>query len=116
MPAFKVGDRVKMGQALGPTGNSGIPGGKRSRRTAIHFAVWFSALPGFVALPAKIIPVEGYWMDPNALYRKKPPFDSHAMKALPPAEKKVPISVMLEDGTTVPADTKIVWPYACKRR
>lgn len=122
MPKFKPGDRVKMGQPLGPTGNTGIQfagGGKRGnkyRRDAIHFAVWFSAKPEFVALRAKIIPVEGYWMDPNALYRKRPPFDSHAMKALPPEQKTVPISVMLEDGTTVPADTKIVWPYACKRR
>lgn len=120
MPKFKLGDRVKMGQPLGPTGNSGITGGGRAanktRRDAIHFAVWFSDKPGFVAMRAKIIPVEGYWMDPNALYRKKPPFDSHAMKALPSEEKKVPISVMLEDGTTVPADTKIVWPYTCKGR
>ncbi len=123
MPTIKVGERVKMGQPLGPTGNSGIQGalskpnrGQKARRDAIHFAVWFSTSPNFVALRVKIVPVDGYWMDPNALYRKKPPFDSHAMKALPPEEKKVPISVMLEDGTTVPPDTKIIWPYACKRR
>ena len=47
-------------------------------------------------------------MDPNTLYRNKSPFDSYSMKALPEAEKRVPISVMLEDGQTIPADTKIV--------
>lgn len=122
----RVGQRVRMGEPLGPTGNSGImaPGlanrkGARmgkERRPAIHFGAWFSAKPEYVALQQRLIPVDGHWMDPNALYRKRPPFDSHAMKALPPEEKKVPVSVILEDGTTVPPDTKIIWPYACKRR
>jgi murein DD-endopeptidase MepM/ murein hydrolase activator NlpD len=115
MPEVEVGDRVKMGQILGPTGNSGRAGGRRERRPAIHFAVWYSESPQYVALQHKIIPIEGQWMDPNALYRKKIPVDSYSLKDLPEQEKKVPISVMLEDGTTIPTDTKVVWPYFCKR-
>ena len=38
------------------------------------------------------------------------------MKALPDADKRVAIPVMLEDGGTLPADAKMVWPYACARR
>lgn len=38
------------------------------------------------------------------------------MKALPEAEKQVPISIMFDNGETIPANTKIVWPYACMRR
>jgi hypothetical protein len=51
-----------------------------------------------------------------ALYRKKPPLDSKAMKALPDAEKQIRISVMLDTGEVIPADSKIVWPYFCTRR
>jgi murein DD-endopeptidase MepM/ murein hydrolase activator NlpD len=120
MPEIEVGQRVRMGQVLGPTGNSGRgrKAGMQSmrRRPAIHFAVWFSTSPDFVALRNKIIPVDGWWMDPNALYRKAPPFDSDAMKALPEAEKQVLIPVMLADGATVPADTRLIWPYTCTRQ
>ncbi len=121
MPAQEVGQRVRMGDVLGPTGNSGITSGRakragRERRPAIHFAVWFSTNPNYVDLRGRIIPVDGRWMDPNALFRKQLPFDSHSMKALPKAEKKVPISVMVDDGELVPANTKIIWPYPCKRK
>ena len=118
MPEHEVGQHVRIGEVLGPTGNSGIDRtGQQSthRRLAIHFTVWYSANPLYFAGRRKIIPVDGQWMDPNALYRNKSPFDSYSMKALPEAEKRVPISVMLEDGQTIPADTKIVWPYTCAR-
>jgi hypothetical protein len=63
-----------------------------------------------------IIPAEGKWMDPNAMFRNNPPFDSKSLKALPTEEKDIPISVMFEDGSTIPAETKIVWPYTCEHR
>lgn len=120
MPDLKLGQRVKMGEELGPTGNSGR-GRKagvqsRKRRPAIHFAVAFTDSPLFVNLRHRVIvPVDGFWMDPNALYRGKPPFDSASMKALPGDEKRVPIPVMLDDGTVIPADTKLLWPYTCSK-
>jgi murein DD-endopeptidase MepM/ murein hydrolase activator NlpD len=115
LPAVEVGDRVKMGQKLGSTGNSGLKSDKR--RPAIHFAVWYSTRPQYVIASnhMNVIPVDGWWMDPNALYRGKQPFDSATLKALPEAEKQVQIPVMLEDGTTVPAATRIIWPYACEK-
>lgn len=117
MPDVNVGDRVRMGQNLGPTGNSGYqrPDAKRARRPAIHFAVWFSNDPGFAVDFNDIIPVEGKWMDPSALYRNRGPYDSAALKALPDDEKDVDIPVVVEGGEIVPADTKLVWPYACSK-
>lgn len=118
MPDFRLGDKVKMGQVLGPTGNSGIGrNGQQSqkRRPAIHFAVWNSKSPDYALTRGKLIPVNGRWMDPNALYRAKEPFDSDKLRDLPATEKKVPIPVMLEDGTTVPAGARMVWPYTCWR-
>ncbi len=119
LPSVNVGDRVRMGQNLGPTGNSGYQKGvkavKNPRRPAIHFAVWFSESPNYAIDRNKMIPVKGRWMDPNALYRKLPPFDTDSLVALPDTEKKVAIPVMVEGGETVPADTKMIWPYACRR-
>ena len=120
MPTLAVGQRLDMGEILGPTGNSGISPrtGEQSerRRPAIHFAVFYSTSEQYVALRNKIIPVNGQWMDPVALFRKKLPLDSYAMKALPEEEQQVPISIMLDDGEAFPANTKIVWPYTCTRR
>lgn len=117
MPKKQVGDRVTMGEILGPTGNSGIGrSGKQSnrRRPAIHFAVWFSAHPEFaIASRGKLLPLKGLWMDPNALYRKEPPFDSQSLLNLPKDQKKVPIPVMTPDGKHFPTGTKLVWPYFC---
>ena len=120
LPKQEVGQRVGMGEVLGPTGNSGINvrTGRQSetRRPAIHFAVFFNTSGKYAVHRDKIIPAEGLWMDPNAMFRKKPPFDSKSLKALPRKKKKIPISVMFEDGTTYPANTKIVWPYTCEHR
>ena len=120
MPKQQVGQRVRMGEVLGPTGNSGISvrtgEQSRRRRPAIHFGVFYSTSEKYFAGRRRIIPVDGHWMDPNALYRNKLPLDSHAMKALPEAEKQVAISYMLEDGRVFPAGAKFIWPYRCKRR
>ena len=120
MPTLNVGDRVRMGQKLGPTGNSGIqpnlgPRGS-ARRPAIHFAAWFTGDPRYVAASRAVIPVAGEWMDPNALYRGKPPFDSASLKALPSEQKRVPIAVMLDTGEVIPAGARVIWPYTCSRR
>lgn len=119
MPAVQVGQRVRMGEPLGPTGNSGISpfsGRKgKERRPAIHFAAWFSTSQNFAVTDRDVVPADAQWMDPNALYRSLPPFDSETLKALLSEEKAVPIPVLLEDGTTSPAGTKLIWPYTCSR-
>jgi murein DD-endopeptidase MepM/ murein hydrolase activator NlpD len=118
MPALDIGQRVRMGESLCPTGNTGILPriAKRQRRPAIHFAVFYSTSESFADFRSTIIPADGYWMDPVALFRNKLPVDSASMKTLPEAEKRVPIAVMFDNGETFPVNTKIVWPYACTRR
>ncbi|MDP6558924.1 MAG: M23 family metallopeptidase [Candidatus Binatia bacterium] len=122
MPKQAIGQRVCMGEVLGPTGNSGLhprKGGQHeNRRPAIHFAVFYSTSELFVErrrYREMIIPVNFQWMDPVALFRKKLPLDSHSMKALPEEEKRVPISIMLDNGQLFPPNTKIIWPYTCRR-
>jgi hypothetical protein len=116
MPKLKVGQRVRMGEVLGPTGNSGIGrSGKQSkrRRPAIHFGVFYSRSDKYAVIRDRVIPESAQWMDPLALFRNKPPLDSKRMKALPKTEKQVPISVVYKSGEVSPPDAKVVWPYRC---
>jgi murein DD-endopeptidase MepM/ murein hydrolase activator NlpD len=120
MPDLQIGQRVAMGQIIGPTGNSGISGrgGGQSttRRPAIHLATFQADGPTYGEVNNTIVPVNGRWLDPFAFYRGEPPFDSEAVKALPEAQKGVPVAVILTDGTVRPAGAKRIWPYACERQ
>jgi hypothetical protein len=120
MPAHVIGQRVRRGEVIGLTGSTGIDASSKAesthRRPAIHFAVWFSLQREFAEEDGVIIPVKSQWMDPNAIYRDGPPYDSKSLKTLPDGEKSVSIPVMFIDGTTQPADTKLIWPYTCARQ
>ena len=80
MPEQKIGQRVKMGEILGPKGNSGVSGKSRQkssfRRPAIHFTTFYSESPKYAIYEETVIPVDGRWMDPNAIYRQQMPLDS----------------------------------------
>jgi hypothetical protein len=78
--------------------------------------VFYSTSDKYAITRDRVIPANAHWMDPVALFRNKLPLDSKAMKALPEAEKQIPISVMLDSGVVIPANSKIVWPYLCNRR
>ncbi|MGJ3258121.1 MAG: peptidoglycan DD-metalloendopeptidase family protein [Rhodospirillales bacterium] len=115
---LKPGQRVRMGDIIGPTGNSGtMPQATKAgatRRPAIHFAIWYSDKPGYAIDPqGNVIPVDGWWMDPTAVYRLTPPFDSKTMEALPEGDKWIGVPVMVEGGGQLPAGTRLIWPYAC---
>lgn len=111
MPTLKIGQRVRMGEPLGPTGKTGVPG--RRRQEHLHLGVYFSKSEKYVGLRHRFIPLEGHYADPVALMRRQMPLDSHSMKALPETEKGVRIPYKLTTGEIFPPDTKIIWPYAC---
>lgn len=64
----------------------------------------------------EVLNVDGNWMDPIALYRRVLPFDSALLKTLPESEKKVSVSVMLEDGIIILAGVKAIWHYVCTQQ
>ena len=118
MPVHEIGQLVSKGEFLGPTGNTGISHktGKQSetRRPAVHFGVIYNETGNYGVLKdIAIIPEEGYWMDPNAFFLIDHPFDTASLAALPERNKEVSIPVMLEDGTTIPSETRTMWPYKC---
>lgn len=113
MPEVRIGQTVRMGQFLGPTGNSGR--GSEQRRPAIHFAVMYSASSQFALGETLLIPEDGFWMDPIAFYRTSRPYDSASLRSLPKGGKSVPIPVAFGDGSVSSEGTLRIWPYACQR-
>jgi hypothetical protein len=58
--------------------------------------------------------MEGYFIDPVALFHGGMPIDTHAMRALPDSERRVRIAYKLTTGEIVPPNAKIIWPFACR--
>jgi hypothetical protein len=118
LPPQLVGQRVRMGEIIGLTGNTGVRPSQQSeksfRRPGIHYAVYYAQSRRFAVRDDYVIPHRPRWMDPMALYRGKEPYASQALALLPDDEKRVTVPVMLLDGRTVPASTRLIWPYACR--
>ncbi len=123
MPKLAIGQRLKMGEVIGETGNTGVQGCElkgipcmRPRRPVTHFDILYSTNKKYYDTGTVLIPFDVHWMDPTALYRKQPPFDSFSMRALADSDKKVSISYLLNNGQLYPPDTKMIWPYSCSKR
>jgi murein DD-endopeptidase MepM/ murein hydrolase activator NlpD len=112
MPELQIGQQVRMGEPLGPTGKTGVK--SSSREDHLHVEVLYSTSDRYVATRHGIIPVDGHYADVVALMRARMPLDTNAMRALPDAERRVTIPHRLTRGVTVPADARIIWPYACE--
>jgi len=134
MPDLKIGQRINMGDVIGQTSNTGMSGrqarakhgssGRKERsgsftkirRNALHLGAIYSDTKKYAKNEKMLIPKNAYWMDPNALYKKEAPYDSHSLKKLSNNEKQISIPYMLDSGEIIPKDTKVIWPYTCKKR
>lgn len=133
LPNFKIGQIINMGDVIGKTSNTGMSGKKtrekhgkkksskgknkpeKVRRYALHLGAMYSNSKKYMLNETMLVPVNAYWMDPNALYKKTAPYDSISLKALPENQKQILIPCMMESGE-IPKDTKVIWPYPCKRK
>ncbi len=113
MSPLALGAKVKIGQIVGRTSNTGKMG-RRIRRHALHFAILYSSLPQWTNDQTIVAPKQGYWMDPNGFYRAGPPYDSQSLAKLPADQKKVAVPYIKPDGSLVPPNTKRIWPYPCE--
>ncbi|MBC8241902.1 MAG: M23 family metallopeptidase [Alphaproteobacteria bacterium] len=112
MSPHPIGARVKVGDEIGKTSNSGKMG-RRIRRHALHFAILYSGHPEWSNDGIVVTPRDGYFMDPNAFYRLQSPYDSQSLSGLPEGQKKVAVPYMNIDGARNPSNTKRIWPYTC---
>ena len=108
---IKIGQKIKVGDALGPNGNSGKKGNK-VRRPALHFAAFYSKSPNWSFFKGGFLVKDGYWMDPVSFYRNQEPFDSKSVKKLKTKERNPSIGYKTKSGNILPEGTKKVWPFA----
>ena len=113
MSPLTIGANVKMGAEVGKTSNTGKLG-RKIRRDAVHFAIFYSVHPEWSNDGSVVTPKDSYFMDPNAFYRRRAPYDSQSMLKLPDDQKAVSVPYVKSDGSSVPTETKRIWPYPCK--
>ena len=113
LPKLPIGSQVSIGEEIGKTANTGKMG-KRERRDALHFAILYSRFPEWSNDGVVVTPKDGFFMDPNAFYRTRPPYDSGSLYELSGSQKFIAVPYMKIDGTRVPVGATRIWPYACK--
>ena len=135
LPPLTIGQAVKRGDEVGRTSNSGISGAEAharaggastkarsrdvNRRDAVHFSIMYSDTADYAILPINggfLVPVNGRWMDPVAIYRATPPYDSDSLAGLPDNKKLVSIPFIDASGVLYPDNSKLIWPYSCSPR
>ncbi|MDA1090528.1 MAG: M23 family metallopeptidase [Proteobacteria bacterium] len=116
LPDLGVGQRVKMGQFLGPSGDSGTAGGHfPTGYPHLHLSVYTSTSAEYESAENTITPKDVQQVDPVVLFlNKNPPVtNSHAARDLPDADKNVVIAYKTAAGKAVPDSARIIWPVAC---
>ena len=117
LPDLEIGQRVKMGQFLGPSGDSGTAGGHfPTGYPHLHLSIYITASAEYSSKKSSVFPMDAKHLDPVILHmtRTPPITGSHAARSLPDGEKDVPIAYRTTDGKVVPEGAKIIWPFACK--
>lgn len=115
-PKLELGQKVRMGEVIAKAGLSGTTGGHfgPGGHSHLHLSAWYGKTNNYRS-QRMFAPIDGYWMDPLALYRK-PPFDSAALRDLPDEQKKTPIAYKTADGRIVPEGSRVVWPFVCTHK
>jgi murein DD-endopeptidase MepM/ murein hydrolase activator NlpD len=117
MPDLEPGRRVKMGEVIAHAGKTGTLGTRAygaAGHSHLHLSAWYAA--GGEYRPGRIlIPLDGYWMDPLALFRG-PPLASAELAALPGQAKTTPLPYRTTDGRVIPPHARTVWPFACETK
>ncbi len=112
MSPLAIGTKVKMGDEIGKTSNSGKMG-RKIRRDALHFAILYSHLPEWSNDGVVVTPKDGYYMDPTAFYRLQAPYESASLLVLPAGQKAISVPYGTAAGAFKPPETKRIWPYTC---
>ncbi|MEK7245511.1 MAG: M23 family metallopeptidase, partial [Pseudomonadota bacterium] len=117
MPSLKIGQKVKMGEVIaraGKTGTVGTPAYGAAGHSHLHLTAWYGSGDQYRS-GRMLIPLDGYWMDPLALFRG-PPVASIEIEKLPDHAKKVPLPYKGTDWRVVPEGVRVVWPFVCEKK
>lgn len=115
--SLKPGDKVRQGEAVGPSGNTGTTGGHYGAGGYYHLHI------NLLASPSPDFEIEGnmprpkdfIFLDPMGLYAPKglAEISNGLLREMKEAEKALPVSAATADGRIVANRSKTVWPVAC---
>ena len=114
LPSIPIGTKVSIGDEIAKIWNTGVMG-KGIRRSALHFAVFYSESPNWSNSGRFFAPKNGYFMDPVSFYSLSGPYESKKVRALSSRKKRINVPYQLKNGTIYPSNTKKIWPFACKK-
>ncbi len=116
LPELAVGRRVRRGEPIAVAGATGTAGAHYGEEgfSHLHLAAMSGDGEDFRGQNV-LVPVGGRWLDPLALFLG-PPVDSQAVTALPEAQRRAPVAYQRPDGTVVPPEARVVWPFVCVPR
>ncbi len=115
---LQPGDKVRRGQTVGLSGNSGTTGGHYGAAGYPHLHLNLMASPE-ADLEIRGAMMVGPWsvfLDPLGLFlRPSPtPFNNGALRDLAEAKKAVSVGVLTDRGDILPKDARIIWPAPCQ--
>ncbi len=115
---LRIGDRVRIGQFIGPAGNTGTTGGYFGPEgySHLHLTILVSDKSDFQVLGGKVRPANMRFLDPLGLFiaDKSVRLDNHALRDLPGSKKRIPIAYKILGGGLQPGNARLIWPFACK--
>ena len=117
LPDLDVGERVKMGQVIGASGDSGTAGGHfPTGYPHLHMSIYVAPSGQYTPKTTGVRIEDSQYLDPLAIYLmgKRNVFDNHAIRALDEAEKTVAIPYKSTAGRIVPSDARLIWPFMCE--
>jgi murein DD-endopeptidase MepM/ murein hydrolase activator NlpD len=117
---LKPGDRVRQGNTVGLSGNTGTTGGHYGLQgyDHLHINLLVSDEPGFQTKGPMLRTKTITYLDPLGLYAQTGEsfINNNLLRSIGAAKKSLPVSVMTQDGRLVSAGPKPIWPVACKAK
>lgn len=120
LPKLKVGERVKAGQVVGPSGATGTAGGHYGAAgyPHLHLTTFFGPSGEYEikGMFASVVSGKDALLDDTLILYLRDLRELSDVRKLPEARRTVRPAVVDEDGSIVPPGSKTVWPVACKRK
>jgi murein DD-endopeptidase MepM/ murein hydrolase activator NlpD len=120
LPKLKVGERVKAGQVVGPSGATGTAGGHYGATgyPHLHLSTYFGPSGEFEirGMFASMVSGKDAVLDDALILYLRDFRDLAEVRQLPEERRTVRPAFVGEDGSIFPPGSKTVWPVACKRR
>ena len=117
LPELKAGQTVTVGQIVGLSGKTGTTGRHYgvTGYPHLHLTTFAGLSDRYEVRGSSVVAAMSRIVDPVAIYIKRLR-DVDELERLAVDRKNVPIPHVAEDGSFHPADTRLIWPVACKRR